>query len=233
MIDLYALTSPTIQRIFIALEELELPYNTILVDTWKGEHFTPDFEKLTPNQKLPVIVDHDGPGGKRQVVWESGAILVYLADKTRRLIPSDPGQRSDVMQWMFLQMSAGGPFSGQVVHFSNYAPKDGNDYALSRFKTMVNRLYDVYDKQLAHHRFVAGEEYSIADIAALPWLRYYPILKIDIEARPNVKRWIVMLEARPAVQTALAKIATIKSTRETATVDMKDRVFGRGAYARP
>jgi GST-like protein len=231
MIDLYALTSPNIQKVFIALEEMALPYNTIVTDTWKGEHFTPEFAKLNPNQKIPVIVDHDGPGGKKQVVFESGAILIYLADKTKKFIPSDAGKRSDVMQWLMLQMSAIGPYSGQVVHFSRFAPP-GNDYALSRYKTEINRLYDVYDKQLGMHPFVAGDEYSIADMAALPWLRNFGMLGIDIGKRPNVKRWIETLDARPAVKATLAKIATITSARDTASDDMKDKVFGRGKYAR-
>jgi len=231
MIDLYALTSPNIQKVFIALEELELPYNTILTDTWKGEHFTPEFAKLNPNQKIPVIVDHDGPGGKRHVVFESGAILIYLADKTGKLIPADPAKRSDVMQWLMLQMSAIGPYCGQVVHFSRFAPP-GNDYSLSRYKTEVNRLYDVYDRQLRANPFVAGDEYSIADIAALPWLRNPGLLGIDIDKRPNVKRWVEMLDARPAVKATLARIATITSARDTASDDMRDRVFGRGKYAR-
>ena len=231
MIDLYALTSPNIQKVFIALEELALPYNTILTDTWKGEHFTPEFSKLNPNQKIPVIVDHDGPGGKPHTVFESGAILVYLADKTQKLIPADPAKRSDVMQWLMLQMAAVGPYFGQVVHFSRFAPA-GNDYALSRYKTEVNRLYDVYDRQLGAHPFVAGDDYSIADIAALPWLRNAGLVDIDIDKRPNVKRWVATLEARPAVKTTLAKIATITSARDTASDDMKDRVFGRGKYAR-
>src|SRR5690349_20809379 len=106
MIDFYTLTSPNVQKVFIALEELALPYNTIVTDTWKGAHFTPEFTKLNPNQKIPLIVDHDGPGGKQQVVFESGAILIYLADKTKKLIPSDAGKRSDVMQWLMIQMSA-------------------------------------------------------------------------------------------------------------------------------
>ncbi len=231
MIDLYALTSPNIQKIFIALEELKLPYNTILVDTWKGEHFTPEFTRLNPNQKIPVIVDHDGPGGRKQVVFESGAILLYLADKTGKLIPADPGKRSDVMQWLMLQVSAIGPYCGQVVHFSRFAPP-GNDYALSRYKTEVNRLFDVYDKQLGNHPFVAGDEYSIADIAAHPWLRNHGMLGIDIKSRPNVARWVETLDARPAVKTTLAKIATIKSARDSASDDIKDRIFGRGKYAR-
>jgi GSH-dependent disulfide-bond oxidoreductase len=231
MIDFYTLTSPNVQKVFIALEELALPYNTIVTDTWKGEHFTPEFTKLNPNQKIPLIVDHDGPGGKPHSVFESGAILIYLADKTRKLIPSDPAKRSDVMQWLMVQMSAVGPYCGQVVHFSRFAPP-GNEYALSRYKTEVNRLYDVYDRQLGMNRYVAGDEYSIADIAALPWLRQTGMLGVEIEKRPNVKRWVAELEARPAIKTTLAKIATITSARDSASDDMKDRIFGRGKYAR-
>ncbi|MGE3148977.1 MAG: glutathione S-transferase family protein [Pseudorhodoplanes sp.] len=231
MIDLYALTSPNVQKIFIALEELALPYNTIILDTWKGQHYTPEFGKLNPNRKIPVIVDHDAPGGKPITVWESGAILLYLADKTKKLIPQDPAGRSAVIQWLMLQMATVGPNYGQLFHFVQFAPP-GNDYALSRFRTEVNRFYDVYEEQLRANPFVAGREYSIADIAAVPWLRYHEDMKIDIGTRPHVKRWLETVMARPAVQTMLAKVGAIKSGRSEANDDTRDHLFGRGKYAR-
>jgi GSH-dependent disulfide-bond oxidoreductase len=231
MIDLYALTSPNVQKVFIALEELSLPYRPIFIDVWKGEHFTPDFGKISLNRKIPVIVDHDGPGGKPYTVFESGAILMYLADKTGKLLPSDKTARFDALQWMMLQMASIGPMSGQLVHFSKFAPA-GNDYAVSRFKTEVHRLWDVYEQRLSHTPYVGGAEYSIADIAVYPWLRNYEFLGMTFDGRPKLKAYVDMITARPAVQKMLAILPTIKSSRDTASDENRDRLFGRGKYAR-
>lgn len=231
MIDLYALTSPNVVKIFIALEEFELPYETKLVDVWKGEHFTSDFARLNPNRKIPVIVDHDGPGGTPVTVFESGAILVYLAEKTGRLLPAEPRARLEVLQWLMLQVASVGPMCGQLVHFRRYAPS-GNDYSLARYRTEVNRLFDLYDERLRERDHVAGGAYSIADIAAFPWLRNVDLLGMSLAARPNLARWIETLAGRPAVQRALAKVATIQTARDTASDDIKDRIFQRGDYAR-
>ncbi len=231
MIDLYALTSPNVVKIFVALEELELPYETKLVDVWKGEHFTPEFTRLNPNRKIPVIVDHDGPGGEPVTVFESGAILIYLAEKTGRLIPKDARARLEVMQWLMLQVASVGPMSGQLVHFRRYAPA-GNDYALARYRSEVNRLFDLYDAHLAGRVWVAGDDISIADIAAFPWLRNAELLGVDLKARTNLARWVDTIAARPGAKRALAKVATIVSARDTASDDMKDRIFQRGQYAR-
>ena len=232
MIDLYALTSPNVQKIFIALEELELPYNTHIVDVWKGDQFTPEFSKVNPNQKVPAIVDQDGPGGRPYAVIESGAILLYLAEKTKTLLPADPAKRYEAIQWLFVQHAGVGPMSGQLVHFSRFAPKDGNDYANSRYRTEVNRLFDLYDARLSANAYVAGDEYTIADIAAFPWLRNVELLAVDLGKRPHVKGWVEKLSERPAVKRAMAKVAGIKSVRDNATDDAKDRLFGRGKYAR-
>jgi GSH-dependent disulfide-bond oxidoreductase len=232
MIDFYALTSPNVQKIFIALEELALPYNLHTVDVWKGEQFKPEFTKVNPNQKIPAIVDHDGPGGKPYTVIESGAILLYLAEKTKKLLPADPANRFDAIQWVFVQHAGVGPMSGQLVHFSKFAPKDGSvDYATSRYRTEVNRLFDLYEGRLAAHPYVAGDEYTIADIAAFPWLRNVDFLGIDLSTRPHVKQWVEKISERPAVKQAMAKVAKITSARDTATDDDKDRLFGRGKYA--
>jgi GST-like protein len=231
MIDLYALTSPNVQKVFIALEELQLPYRPIFVDVWKGEHFGDEFGRINPNRKIPAIVDHDGPGGKPQTVIESGAILMYLADKTGKLLPKDPAKRSEALQWMMVQMASIGPMSGQVVHFSKFAPK-GNDYALSRFKTELNRLWDVHEDRLKQSPFIGGDEYSVADIALYPWLRNYDFTGMSVEGRPAIKKYIDTITARPAVQKMLSILPTIKSSRDTASDDEKDRLFGRGKYAR-
>jgi GST-like protein len=231
MIDLYALTSPNVQKIFIMLEECELPYNTKIVDVWKGDQFTPEFSKINPLQKVPAIVDSDGPGGKPYTLIESGAILLYLAEKTGKFIPHDPVKRYDTLQWLTVQVANVGPMSGQLVHFSRFAPA-GQDYGNSRYRTQVNKLYDLYEERLAAQAYAAGDEYTIADIAAFPWLRNIGLLAIDLAKRPHVKKWVDGIEERPAVKRALAKVAAIKSERDTASDDAKDRFFGRGKYAR-
>ena len=230
MIDFYALTSPNVQKIFIMLEECELPYTVHPVDVWKGDQFAPEFTKINPLQKVPAIVDSDGPAGKPYTVIESGAILMYLAEKTGKFIPHDPVKRNDVIQWLMVQMANLGPMSGQLVHFSRFAPT-GNDYGHSRYRTMVNKIFDVYEQQLAKHAYVAGDEYTIADIAAFPWLRNVELLAIDIGKRPHVKAWVDKITAREAVKRAYVKIGQVKSVRDSATDDAKDRYFGRGKYA--
>ena len=230
MIDFYALTSPNVQKIFIMLEECELPYTMHPVDVWKGDQFAPEFTKINPLQKVPAIVDSDGPAGKPYTVIESGAILMYLAEKTGKFIPHDPLKRYDVIQWVMVQMANLGPMCGQHVHFSKFSPP-GSDYGIARYRTVVNKLFDVYDQKLAASPYVAGDEYTIADIAAFPWLRNTDFLGIDISTRPHVKAWVDKITAREAVKRAYAKIAQIKSVRDSATDDAKDRYFGRGKYA--
>jgi GST-like protein len=230
MIDFYALTSPNVQKIFIMLEECELPYNTHLIDVWKGDQFSPEFTKINPLQKIPAIVDSDGPAGAPYTVIESGAILLYLAEKTGKFIPHDPLKRYDVIQWLMVQMANVGPMCGQLVHFANFAPV-GSDYALSRYRTMVNKLYDVYDLRLSAQPYVAGSDYSIADIATFPWLRNFERMKIELGKRPHLKVWVDKLNARDAVKRAYGKIGQIASVRDHATDDAKDRYFGRGKYA--
>jgi len=231
MIDLYALTSPNVVKIFIALEELALPYKVITVDVWKGEQFSAEFTKLNPNRKIPVIVDHDGPGGKPITIFESGAILLYLADKTGQLAPKDKTAYFEMMQWLMIQLTTMGPMFGQRVHFRRFAPA-GNDYSLSRYGTEVHRLYDLFEQRLGEHPYVGGAEYSIADIASFPWLRNHVLLDVDISGRSNVRRYIEKVGERPAVKQALAKVAAITSARDTASDDAKDRFFQRGKYAR-
>ena len=230
MIDFYALTSPNVQKIFIMLEECELPYNMKKVDVWAGEQFTPEFAKINPLQKVPAIVDSDGPGGKPYPVFESGAILLYLADKTGKFVPKDKVAYFDMMQWLMVQMANVGPMAGQLVHFSKFAPQP-QDSSHLRYRTQVNKLFDVYEERLAARPYVAGAEYTIADIAALPWLRNVGLLGIDLAKRQHVKAWIEKLEARDGVKRAYAKIAAITSSRDTASDDQKDRFFGRGKYA--
>ena len=161
---------------------------------------------------------------------ESGAILLYLAEKTGKFIPHDPLKRYDTLQWLIVQVANVGPMAGQLVHFSKFGPA-GQDYANSRYRTNVNKLYDIYDAKLANTAYVAGDDYTIADIAAFPWLRNIELLAIDLGKRPHVKAWVDKISARDAVKRAYGKIGAIKSVRDSASDDAKDRFFGRGKYA--
>ena len=233
MIDFYALTSPNVQKIYIMLEETKLPYKEHFVDVWKGEQYNPDFIKINPNSKIPAIVDHEGPGGLPYSVFESGAILMYLAEKTGEFLPTNTARKYDVLQWLFFQTSSIGPMFGQFTHFKMFAPKDkDNSYSMARYQTEVKRLYEVMEKRLAKSAYLGGDEYSIADIATFPWTRNHDIQGVKWEDNPNQARWFKSIDERPAVKAALAKVAVIKSNRETANDDQKDRFFNRGRYAR-
>jgi GST-like protein len=231
MIDFYALTSPNVRKVYIALEELELPYKEIFVDVWKGDNHDPAFRKINPNGKIPAIVDHEGPGGRPYTVIESGAILMYLADKTGRLLPKDLAARYEVIQWLMVQMAGVGLMFGQLTHFKNFAPA-GNDYSLSRYQTEVLRLYELLEQRLGTNAWLGGADYSIADIATFPWTANHKMQGVRLEEHPNLARWYNAIAARPAVQRAIKKVEAIKSSRETATAEDKDRFFGRGRYAR-
>jgi GSH-dependent disulfide-bond oxidoreductase len=232
MIDFYALTSPNVQKIFIMLEEVALPYNIIPIDVWAGEQFKPEFRKINPNGKVPAIVDHEGPGGRPYTVIESGAILLYLAEKTGRFLPTDMAKKYEVIQWLTIQLTTIGPMFGQWTHFKMFAPKTGNDYSMSRYNTELLRLYDLLEKRLGEVPYLGGAEYSIADIATFPWTRNHDPHGVKWDDHPNLARWFNEIAARPAVKTALDKVGKVASSRETATEDHKDRFFGRGKYAR-
>jgi GSH-dependent disulfide-bond oxidoreductase len=232
MIDLYALTSPNVQKVFIMLEEVGLPYKMIPVDVWKGEQYNPEFLEVNPNAKVPAIVDHDGPGGKPYTVIESGAILMYLAEKTGKFMPTDMAKKYDVLQWLMIQLTGVGPMFGQWTHFKLFAPQGGNDYAMGRYTSEIKRLYEVLEQRLGKHPYLGGAEYSIADIATFPWTRNHDAQGVKWDDNPNLARWFNAIAARPAVKKALEIVGGIKSNRETATDDQKDRFFNRGRYAR-
>ncbi len=233
MIDLYALTSPNVQKIYIMLEETKLPYKEHFVDVWKGEQYNPDFIKINPNSKIPAIVDHEGPGGKPISIFESGAILMYLAEKSGQFMPKDPAKKYEVLQWLMFQLTGVGPMFGQLTHFKLFAPKGvDNSYSMSRYQSEVKRLYEVMEKRLAQTPYLGGSEYTIADIATFPWTRNHDSQGVKWEDNPNLARWFNAINERPAVKAALAKVGAIKSNRDTATDDQKDRFFNRGKYAR-
>jgi len=233
MIDFYTLTSPNAQKIYLMLEECEAAYREIFVDVWKGEQFAPEFVALNPNSKIPVIVDHGENGAEPFTVFESGAILMYLAEKHRVFLPADPSSRYEVLQWLMIQLTGVGPMFGQWVHFKLFAPTAGNDYALGRYTSEIRRLTGLLEQRLSHQPYLGGASYTIADIATYPWVR--AVVQrggLDLAQHPHLARWSGAIELRPAVQRALAKIDAIRSSRDSASDDDKDRFFGRGRYAR-
>ncbi|MDE0128882.1 MAG: glutathione S-transferase N-terminal domain-containing protein [Gammaproteobacteria bacterium] len=203
MIDFYFWPTPNGQKVAIMLEEVGLEYTTIPVNILEGEQFAKDFLTISPNNKIPAIVDHaDGTGGPQFSLFESGAILIYLADKTGQLLPSSPRLRIEVLQWLMFQMASVGPMFGQCGHFLGYAPEK-IPYAIDRYQNETLRLYKVMDKRLADVPYIAGD-YSIADVAIYPWVHVRWLHEIDITQFPNVERWYNTLSDRPAVQRGCA-----------------------------
>ena len=202
MIDLYYWGTPNGHKITIALEEMQLEYKIYPINILENDHFQPDFLKISPNNKIPVIVDQKGSQGKPISVFESGAILEYLGGKTGLFYPTDEQERGEVEQWLMWQMGGFGPMLGQNHHFGKFA-KEKIPYAIERFTTETKRLYSVLNKQLIGQKYVAGE-YSIADMAILPWVLRHEWQQIDLEDYPFVKAYVERLTARPAVQRALS-----------------------------
>ena len=202
MIDLYTWKTPNGRKVSIALEELNLPYRTHAVDLGKDEQFAPAFLKVSPNNKIPGIVDSDGPDGKAISLFESGAILIYLAAKTGKLLPTDTRGKYEALQWLMFQMGCVGPMFGQLHHFLRAAPEQV-PYATKRFSEERDRLYGVLDRRLAEVEYLA-EAYSIADIATYPWVARHDWHQTDLNDFPNVKRWFDAISARPAVQRGMS-----------------------------
>ena len=205
MIDVYFWPTPNGQKVTIALEELRLPYNVIPINIGKGDQFKPEFLKISPNNKMPAIVDSDGPGSKTISIFESGAILIYLAEKTGWLMPTDTRGRYKVLEWLMFQMGSVGPMLGQAHHFRRYAPEQ-IQYAIDRYTNEAKRIYGVIDKRVGEVPYLAGE-YSIADIATYPWLKLHKLQGQKLEDFPNLKRWYEAMEARPAVRKGMAVMA--------------------------
>jgi GST-like protein len=197
-IQLYAFDTPNGRKITVALEEMGLPYTTHIVDIGKGEQFAPDFLAISPNNKIPAIVDPDGPGGQPISVFESGAILLYLADKSGLFLPKDLRERVPVLEWLMFQVGGFGPMPGQVHHFAGLTDEADRRYGLERFQTETRRLYGVMDRRLATQPYFAGE-LSIADFAILGWVWRHPRHQVDLTNYPHVQRWYEALMARPAV----------------------------------
>lgn len=230
-IQLYYWPTPNGHKITIMLEELGLPYEIRPIDITRGDQFDPEFLRISPNNKMPAITDPEGPGGEPLSLFESGAILIYLAEKTGRFIPQEPAAYYGMMQWLMFQMGGLGPMAGQAHHFRNYAPET-IDYAVKRYTNEVHRLYGVMDRRLAESEYLAGD-YSIADMASWPWVRPHERQGQDFTDFPNLKHWFEAIDERPAVQRALEVLAEASSRGKSgAGFDEKAReiLFGSEQY---
>ena len=238
-IELYASPTPNVLKVLIAFEEGGLDHVVRPVRIWQGEQFEDSFVALNPNSKVPVIVDPHGPAGDRHVVFESCAILLYLAEKTGVGLPAKPAERSTVLQWLIFQAANLGPMSGQLNHFALYAPPT-ETYGRSRYVTEVRRQYDVLERVLTRTGYVGSDSFSVADMAIYPWIanltarhrESYPFLAGDSAEHPHLADWFAACRGRPSVQKAEAAFAAIRSTLADATEQERDRVFGRNDYAR-
>jgi GST-like protein len=202
-IDLYTWSTPNGRKVSILLEELGVPYKTHAIDISKNDQFAPTFVAINPNSKIPAIVDSAGPDGQPINVFESGAILIYLAEKFGKFLPKDARGRSVTLQWLMFQMGGFGPMLGQAHHFMKFAPVKV-EYGIERYGKEAKRLYGVLDKHLASNTYLAGDEYTIADMATYPWAARHEYHQVDLAAFPNVKRWYDAIGARPAVKKGMA-----------------------------
>jgi GSH-dependent disulfide-bond oxidoreductase len=230
MIDVYTWPTPNGHKVHIMLEETGLAYRVHAVNIGTGDQFKPEFLKISPNNKIPAIVDSDGPDGKPMSMFESGAILVYLASKTGKLLPENLRDRWSALQWLMFQMGSIGPMLGQAHHFLRYAPEK-IPYAMERYTKEANRLYGVLDRRLAESRFVACDQYTIADIAIMPWLRIPANQGVDPARFPNYRRWFDEINARPAVQRGLAVLSDIKRPPPD-DPKWRENMFGAAQYQR-
>jgi len=234
MIELHSMPTPNGQKVMIMLEETGLEWTHIDVNIRLGQQFSPEHIQLSPNNKIPAIVDTDGPGG-RYTMMESGAILIYLAEKSGKLLPADPRQRYDALQWLMFQMGHIGPMFGQSSHFNNL--KENNQYAKDRYNNEAARLYRVMDHQLHDHAWIAGDEYTIADISIYPWTKAHKARGINDQNSPNFMRWFAAMEARPAVQrnnllTEQIVARMTKAAEGQSTIDIYDTKDNAERHAR-
>lgn len=229
MIEVYSWATPNGHKVHIMLEECGLPYRVVPVDIGSGAQFDPAFLAISPNNKIPALVDPDGPDGEPLAIFESGAILLYLASRTGRFLPADLRGRWTVLQWLMFQMAGVGPMLGQAHHFRAYAP-ERLPYAVDRYTNEARRLYAVMNDRLAKSRYLGGKDYSIADIAVYPWLRSWRNQGIDWDDHPHLKGWFDEIGARPAVQRGVAVLAEQRKP----LVDDRARevLFGATQYRR-
>ncbi len=229
MIDVYSWATPNGHKVHILLEELGLPYRAHAVDIGAGDQFKPDFLSISPNNKIPAIVDADGPDGKPISLFESGAILVYLAGKSGKFLGHTDREKFNTLQWLMFQMGGVGPMLGQTHHFRIYAPEK-IEYAINRYTNEAKRIYGVIDKQLSQHPYLAGNEYTIADIATFPWLRSWKNQGVELSDFPHLKAWFDTISERPAVKRGVEVLA---SARKPLTDDKaREILFGAQQYQR-
>ncbi len=229
MIDVFSWPTPNGHKIHIMLEECGLEYRAIPVNIGAGDQFRPEFLRISPNNKIPAITDPQGPDGKPMSLFESGAILVYLAGKTGKFLPAGDRAKYEVLQWLMFQMGTVGPMLGQAHHFRGYAPEK-LEYAVNRYSNEAKRIYGVIDRRLAQTRYLGGDEYSIADIATFPWLRSWERQGVALDEYPRLKAWFGKIEERPAVQRGLKVPAEYRKP----VTDEKARefLFGKTQYER-
>ena len=229
MIEVFTWPTPNGHKVHVMLEECGLPYRAIPVDIGAGDQFKPEFLAISPNNKIPALTDPEGPDGQPMSLFESGAILVYLASKTGKFLPRTDRERFEVLQWVMFQMGGVGPMLGQAHHFRLYAPEK-LPYAIDRYSNEAKRLYSVIDKRLSQSRFLGGKDYSIADIATFPWLRSWQNQGITLSDYPHLERWFNAIDARPAVQRGVKVLAELRKPIR----DEKEReiLFGKTQYER-
>lgn len=227
MMDVYSWATPNGHKVHIMLEEcgyrLDRDWRAIPVDIGAGDQFKPEFLKISPNNKIPALVDPDGPDGKPVSLFESGAILVYLASKTGRFLPKSDRAKFETLQWLMFQMGGVGPMLGQNHHFRIYAPEK-IAYAINRYTNEANRLYGVIDRRLAESRYLAGPQYSIADMATFPWLRNWKNQGVVLDEYPHLKKWFDTIAARPAVQRGVQVLTDLR--RPLTDAKAMDVLFG-------
>ena len=229
MIEVYSWATPNGHKVHIMLEECGLPYHVTPIDIGAGDQFKPEFLAISPNNKIPAIVDPDGPEGAPMSMFESGAILVYLAAKTGRFMPQGIAARYEVLQWLMFQMGSIGPMLGQAHHFRIYAPEK-IEYAINRYTNEAKRLYRVMDTRLAKSKYIAGAEYTIADIAIFPWLRSWKNQGIDWNDYPHLKGWFDEIAARPAAQRGVDVLAQRRQAFDSDAA--REVLFGTRQYQR-
>jgi GSH-dependent disulfide-bond oxidoreductase len=226
MIEVYSWPTPNGHKVHILLEELGCAYNVVPINIRKGEQFVPGFRAISPNSKIPAMVDLDGPGGHPISMFESGAILMYLAEKYGRFMPSDMRGRYGVTEWLMFQMASVGPMLGQALHFHNYTPEPV-PYGIERYTREAERLYAVLDERLSRSEYLAGSQYTIADIAVFPWVTFYKRLGVNPEHLTHFMRWLATIKARPAVKRGLDILKEHRLQPEQLDPAAKQLLFGK------
>jgi len=229
LIDLYSTATPNGHKVHIMLEECGLAYRSHHIDIGNGDQFTPEFLKISPNNKIPAIIDSDGPDGKEMSLFESGAILVYLASKVGKFLGDTDREKFTTLQWLMFQMGGVGPMLGQAHHFRIYAPEK-IEYAVNRYTNEAKRLYGVIDRRLAESKYLAGDSYTIADIATFPWLRSWEKQGIVLTDYPHLKRWFDAINDRPAVKKGTTMFVDVR--KPIADDKSKEILFGATQYAK-